>query len=76
MEVHPGAILRDTILPKLKMNVLEAAYVMDISPRTLYRFCCERRKVTVKLANKLEAWLGIPADVWLEQQKLHDIGQR
>lgn len=39
---HPGALLRETVLPSLRMSVSGAAQTMKISRQTLHRILSEK----------------------------------
>lgn len=76
---HPAAILREDILPELKMTVTEAAQQLGITRAMLSRVLNEHASITPEMALRLEAWLGVDnggaADVWLTQQSAYDLWQ-
>lgn len=76
---HPAAILREDILPELKMTVTEAAQQLGITRAMLSRVLNEHAGITPEMALRLEAWLGVDnggaADVWLAQQSAYDLWQ-
>ena len=76
---HPGATLREDILPALGLSVTEAARQLDITRAALSRVLNERAAISVDMALRLEAWLGVEngglADSWLARQLAYDLWQ-
>lgn len=77
---HPGAILREDVLPALKMSVIEAARALGISRQMLHKILAEDAPITPEMAVRIgkfcgngpELWLGMQqaVDLWDAQQKL------
>ena len=55
---HPGAILRDDVLPELKLTQAEFADRLGVSRRTVSEILHERRPVTPDMAMRLGKLLG------------------
>jgi addiction module HigA family antidote len=72
---HPGEILREDILPLLRLNRSEFARHLGVSARVLSELLSERRSVTLDLAQRLGAALGQGARYWLGLQMQHDVWQ-
>jgi addiction module HigA family antidote len=76
---HPGALLREDILPSLHLTVTEAATQLGVARTTLSRLLNERIGISPEMALRLEAWLGVEngnnADFWLALQTAHDLWQ-
>ena len=74
---HPGALLREDILPSLHLSVTEAAAQLGVARTTFSRLLNERIGVSPEMALRLEAWLGVEngnnADFWLALQTAHDL---
>ncbi len=80
---HPGAILREDVLPHLGMSVSEFARNLGVSRQTLHSVLAERSSVSPEMALRLGALLGngpqlwvdmqTKYDLWLAEEKLHDI---
>lgn len=74
---HPGAILREDILPALGLNVSEAAAQLGVSRVAFSRVLNERAALSPELALRLEAWLGKDrggdADHWIAMQRNCDM---
>lgn len=69
---HPGALLRDDILPALKENKSEIADALGISRQHLYDVLNEKKPVSPEVAVRLGAAFGDGPDVWLRMQAAYD----
>jgi len=73
---HPASILREDVLPELKLTVTEAARQLGISRVQLSRVLNEHASITADLALRLEQWVkGLRADTWLRMQADYDLWQ-
>lgn len=70
---HPGILIRDTILPALKMSVTQAARDLGVARQTLHRILSGEAAISQDMAVRLERLFGVPWQFWLEQQHLHEI---
>lgn len=71
---HPGAILREDILPSLAISVTEAATQLGVGRVTFSRVLHENAAISVDMARRLERWLGNPsAGAWLRMQTAYDL---
>jgi addiction module HigA family antidote len=74
---HPASILREDVLPALGLTVSEAARQLGVSRVALSRVLNERAGISVDLARRIEAWLGIEnggrAETWLKMQIEYDL---
>ena len=55
---HPGEILREDVLPALRMNVSQAARELGVSRQLLHRILAGRAPVTPEMAVRLGKWAG------------------
>jgi addiction module HigA family antidote len=69
---HPGEILREDVLPALKMPKARLADHLGISRQTLYSILREKRAVTADVAARLGRAFGNSAAFWLNLQSQHD----
>jgi len=69
---HPGALLRDDILPAIKMGKSELAEALGISRQHLYDILNERKPVSPEIAARLGKAFGDGAGVWLRMQAAFD----
>lgn len=70
---HPGAFLREIILPALPHSKVEIAQALGISRQTLYDILAEKQPVTPATAVRLGAVLGTSAASWLNMQVAYDL---
>jgi addiction module HigA family antidote len=70
---HPGAILREDVLPATGLTQGQFAEVLGVSRRTVNEILQERRPITVDMAHRLSRALGTSPEVWLRLQQDVDI---
>lgn len=70
---HPGAILREDVLPDLQMSVTEAAGRLGISRQTLHKILAEKSPVTAEMALRLGKFCGHGPGLWLRMQQQVDL---
>jgi antitoxin HigA-1 len=70
---HPGAMLRDTVLPSLRMTVKDAAAELRISRQTLHRVLAGTISITPHMAVRLGKFCGNGPGLWLRMQQAHDL---
>ena len=71
--VHPGAILREDVLPALKMTQKEFADWIGVSRLTISEVLNEKRTVTPDMAMRLGRAVGNGPDIWLRMQQTLDL---
>jgi len=70
---HPGAILRDDVLPALRLTVKEAAEKLGVSRQTLHAILSERSSITAHMAVRLGKLCGNGPELWLRMQVSYDL---
>ncbi len=70
---HPGEVLREDVIPALKITQGEFARRLGVSRRTVNEILQEKRPVTVDTAHRLARALGTSPDVWLGLQQDVDL---
>ena len=70
---HPGAILREDVLPALRMTQVEFAQRLGVSRLTVSEIVNEKRPVSVDMAIRLGKLLGNGAGLWLRLQQTLDV---
>jgi addiction module HigA family antidote len=70
---HPGAVLRESVLPALRISVAAAAGAMGVSRQTLHRILAERGPVTPEMALRIGKFCGNGPDIWLTMQQAVDL---
>lgn len=71
--VHPGALLREDILPALGLSVSEAARQLRVTRQTLHRILAERSGISPEMAVRLGRFCGNGPNLWLRMQQAHDL---
>lgn len=72
---HPGAILRDTVLPAVNVSKSEFAHLLGISRQHLYDIVNERKPISPEVAVRLGKLLGNGAGLWVRMQAAYDTWQ-
>jgi addiction module HigA family antidote len=70
---HPGAILREDVLPALGVTKAEFARNIHVSRQMLYDILNESRPVTTAMALRLGKVLGNGPNVWIGMQQKYDL---
>lgn len=70
---HPGAILREDVLPELKLSQTEISERLGVSRRTVSEIVHEHRPVTADMAIRLARFLGGTPNSWLNMQQALDL---
>jgi antitoxin HigA-1 len=70
---HPGAVLREDVLPALGLSVSEAARQLGVSRQSLHRIMAGSQPVTVEMALRLGRFCGNGAALWLRMQQAYDL---
>ncbi|HEV2559832.1 MAG TPA: HigA family addiction module antitoxin [Microvirga sp.] len=70
---HPGALLRDRVLPGLGLSVSQAARELRVARQTLHRVLAGTSAVTPEMAARLARLSGTTPRFWLDMQQQHDL---
>jgi addiction module HigA family antidote len=70
---HPGEILREDVLPELKMTQTELAERLDVSRVSVSELLHERRALSADMAMRLAKLLNTTAESWLAMQAALDL---
>lgn len=70
---HPGAILREDVLPGLGLTQTELAQRLGVSRLTVSDLLHEKRGVSPDMALRLGRLLGNGPNVWLRMQQALDL---
>ncbi len=70
---HPGAILREDVLPALGLSVSEAACRLGVTRQTLHRIVAEKASITPEMAARLGGFCGNGPGLWLRMQQAYDL---
>lgn len=76
---HPGATLKEDVLPALGLTVTEAARQLGVTRTAFSRVLNGHAAISPDMARRIEAWLGQDrggrADLWLGMQLDYDLWQ-
>ena len=72
---HPGLIIRDDVLPELRLNVNEAAKQLGVSRVTLSHVINGRSAITSEMALRVGKWVGNGPEIWLRMKGQYDLWQ-
>jgi addiction module HigA family antidote len=72
---HPGAILREDVLPALRLTAGATAEALGVSHRMLHRILSERAAMTPEIAVWVGKLCGNGPGIWLAMQQAHDLWQ-
>lgn len=70
---HPGAILREDVLPGLEMTQTEFAERLGVSRLSVSELLNEKRALSTEMALRLSKLLGTSAESWLAMQDAVDL---
>lgn len=70
---HPGAILREDVLPAVGLTQTQFAGLLGVSRRTVHELLHERRPVTTDMAHRLARVVGSNPEFWLRLQQAVDL---
>ena len=70
---HPGAILREDVLPALKMKVTEMAERLRVSRQQLHNILAEKAAISPEMALRLGRFCGNGPDLWISMQQAYDL---
>ncbi len=71
--IHPGAILREDVLPALGLSVSETAKRLGVSRQQVHRVLACMHPVTVEMALRIGTLVGNGPGLWLRMQQNHDL---
>ncbi len=71
--VHPGALLREDILPHVNMTKSDVARALGISRPQLYALLAGKAPVTAAMALRLGRFFGNGPELWLNMQSNYDL---
>ena len=72
---HPGALLREDIIPAVNLSVREVAGLLGISRQHLHAIMAEKKPVTPEVAVRLGRLFGDDPGIWVRMQGAYDTWQ-
>ncbi|HEY4644975.1 MAG TPA: HigA family addiction module antitoxin [Steroidobacteraceae bacterium] len=70
---HPGAILREDVLPALDMSQTEFANVLGVSRLSVSELLHEKRSLSAEMAVRIATVLNTSPESWLRMQEAVDL---
>jgi addiction module HigA family antidote len=70
---HPGAVLREDVLPELGWTQLELANRLMVSRQTVSQLLHEEKAVTAEMAIRIAGAVGGTPESWLGMQQAVDL---
>lgn len=70
---HPGAIIREDVMPELGINQTELAQQLGVSRLTISELVHEKRAVSTDMALRLSRLLNTTPESWLNMQQSVDL---
>jgi addiction module HigA family antidote len=70
---HPGAILREDVLPAIEESVTNAARKLGVTRQHLHRILSEKAPISPEMAIRLGKFCGNGPELWLRMQQAYDL---
>ena len=70
---HPGAILREDVLPAIGEGVANAARKLGVTRQHLHRILAEKAPISPEMAIRLGKFCGNGPELWLRMQQAYDL---
>ncbi len=70
---HPGALLREDVLPAAAITQTQLARLLGVSRRTVSQLIHEQRPVTTDMAHRLARVFRTTPESWLRMQEAVDL---
>lgn len=70
---HPGAILREDVLPALEMTQTELAQRLGVSRLTVSELLLEKRSMSAEMTLRIAKLLNTTPESWLRMQQAVDL---
>jgi len=70
---HPGAIIREDIMPELNLNQTEMAQRLGVSRLTVSELVHEKRAISTDMALRLSRLFDTTPESWLNMQQAVDL---
>lgn len=70
--IHPGEVLAEQ-LAELDMSAAQLARELHVPSNRLYQILAGKRAMTADTALRLEQWLGVEAEFWMNLQRSYEL---
>ena len=73
VSTHPGRFLYEDFLETLSISQSALARLIGVNPRVINEICRGKRSISPRMAQLLEAALGMSAEFWMNAQAAYDL---
>ena len=73
LSTHPGRFLWDDFLKPLGISQSALARHIGVNPRVINEICREKRNISPRMAQLLEAAIEMSAEFWMNAQAAYDL---
>ena len=73
--LHPGLIVKDTLIDDAELTVTEAAKRLGVTRTTLSRLLNGHAGISPEMALRLSKFLGTSVELWINLQAQYDVWQ-
>ncbi len=70
---HPGAVLREDVVPEMGLSVSEFACRIGVTRQTVHKILAEINPITPNTALRIGKLVGNGAEIWLTMQQRYDL---
>ncbi len=70
---HPGEVLREIVLPSVRMSKVEIAEILGVSRQYFHSVLSGRRAISIPMALRLAKMFGGSAEAWLRMQLAYEL---
>ncbi len=71
--IHPGAIIREDVIPALGFSISETARRLGVSRQQLHRVLAGTHPITIEMALRIGKLAGNGPGLWLRMQQNYDL---
>mgnify|MGYP002278120436 CR=1 FL=1 len=70
---HPGALLREEVIPAMGISISEFARKIGVSRQMLHRILAESHGITTEMSLRIGKFVGNGPGIWLRMQQAYDL---
>ena len=70
---HPGALLREDVLPEIGISISDFARRIGVSRQVIHRILAEGQGITPEMALRIGQFVGNGPGIWLRMQQQYDL---
>lgn len=73
LPIHPGEFLREDFMKPLGISTASLASALKVPVRQLSEIVKERRRMSAKIAMRLDRYFGMSAEFWMNAQMNYEL---